>query len=110
MDRWTVIESFFNEKGFVRQHLDSFNDFVERRLQEVIDEQAKIETDIEGFYVKFGKIRAGEPVYKEADGSKRDFFPQEATIFPGRESKSFLFHYTFGKRDGVFLHFITRLA
>lgn len=80
MDSWVVIESFFNEKGFVRQHLDSFNDFVGKRLQEVIDEQAKIETDIEGFYVKFGKIRAGEPIYKEADGSKRDFYPQEARL------------------------------
>lgn len=80
MDRWVIIESFFNEKGFVRQHLDSFNDFVGKRLQEVINEQSKIETDIEGFHVKFGNIRVGEPVYKEADGSKRDFFPQESRL------------------------------
>ncbi|MFQ5892485.1 MAG: DNA-directed RNA polymerase subunit B'', partial [Candidatus Methanofastidiosia archaeon] len=68
MSKWHVIDSFFKEKQFVRQHLDSYNDFVERGLQEVILDMEKIDTDIEEFFVKFGEIRAGIPVVKDADG------------------------------------------
>ena len=37
-DAWTVITSFFEEKGLVRQQLDSFNEFIDNTMQEVIDE------------------------------------------------------------------------
>lgn len=35
---WEVISSFFKNKGIVRQQLDSFDDFIERGLVEVMDE------------------------------------------------------------------------
>ncbi|MHC1604385.1 MAG: DNA-directed RNA polymerase subunit B [Candidatus Methanofastidiosia archaeon] len=80
MDRWPVINSFFEEKGFVRQHLDSYNDFILRGLQEIIDEIDGIETDFEEFNVKFGKIRYDRPLTKEADGSRRRLFPSECRL------------------------------
>ncbi|HHN81241.1 MAG TPA: DNA-directed RNA polymerase subunit B [Methanomicrobia archaeon] len=80
MDGWPVINSFFEEKGFVRQHLDSYNDFVTRGLQEIIDEIGVIETDFDEFNVKFGKVRYGQPVIKEADGSKRALYPSECRL------------------------------
>jgi len=80
MDGWSVIDSFFTEKKFVRQHLDSYNDFIDRGLQEVIDDMGKIETDVEGFYVQFGKVRVGVPEMKDADGSSRYILPFEARL------------------------------
>jgi DNA-directed RNA polymerase subunit B len=80
MNRWPIIKSFFDEKKFVRQHLDSYNDFIERGLQQVIDDQKGIETDIEGFQVKFGKIRADIPRTRDADGSTRFLYPQETRL------------------------------
>jgi len=80
MDGWPVIKSFFEAKGFVRQHLDSYNDFITRGLQEIIDEIENIETDFDEFNVKFGKIRHGNPVIKEADGSKRVLYPSECRL------------------------------
>jgi DNA-directed RNA polymerase II subunit RPB2 len=35
---WEVISSFFKNKGIIRQQLDSFDDFIERGLVEVITE------------------------------------------------------------------------
>lgn len=32
-DAWIVISSFFEEKGLVRQQLDSFNEFVSNTMQ-----------------------------------------------------------------------------
>ena len=77
-DTWPVLEAFFKEKGLVRQHLDSYNDFIENRLQQVIDEMGGIELEIEGVSVAFGRIGVGEPRVKEADGSAPPIIPAEA--------------------------------
>ena len=45
----------------MRQHLDSFNDFIENTLQEIVDEVGKVTPDIPGFYVKFGEISVSGP-------------------------------------------------
>ena len=34
-DAWTVISSFFEEKGLARQQLDSFNEFIQHTMQEL---------------------------------------------------------------------------
>jgi DNA-directed RNA polymerase subunit B len=79
-DRWRLMLSFFEEKGLVRQHLDSYNSFIEERLQEIVDEQGVIETDIENFYVKLGKIEVGDPTITEADGSTKIIGPTETRL------------------------------
>ena len=79
-DRWVLVEAFIKEKGLVRQHLDSYNDFIERKLQEIIDEQGVIETDIPGLYIKLGKIEIEKPIIREADGSISEILPMEARI------------------------------
>ena len=35
-DAWTVISSFFEEKGLARQQLDSFNEFIQHTMQEIV--------------------------------------------------------------------------
>ncbi len=79
-DKWTLIEAFFKEKGLVRQHLDSYNDFIENKLQEIVDEQGIIETDIPAFYIRLSKIRIGEPRVQEVDGSERKVLPMECRL------------------------------
>ena len=41
-DAWAVISSYFEDKGLVRQQLDSFNEFINTSLQEIVDENATI--------------------------------------------------------------------
>jgi DNA-directed RNA polymerase subunit B len=79
-DTWPLVEAFIKEKGLVRQHLDSYNDFVDRGIQQVIDEIAGIELDIKGVKVKFGRVNIEPPLIKEADGSRRSVFPSEARL------------------------------
>jgi DNA-directed RNA polymerase subunit B len=79
-DTWPLVEAFIREKGLVRQHLDSYNDFVERGIQQVIDEIGGIDLDIKGVRVKFGKVRIDPPIIKEADGSRRSVYPSEARL------------------------------
>jgi DNA-directed RNA polymerase beta subunit len=44
-DAWTVINSFFADKGLVRQQLESFNEFVENSMQEIVEERGKLVLD-----------------------------------------------------------------
>ncbi len=79
-DKWEVLKSMYHEFGLVRQHLYSFNEFVEKKLNEIVQERPKIEPDIEGFYVKLEGIDIGEPSVREADGSERTIYPMEARV------------------------------
>jgi len=90
-DAFLIQKAFFEEKGLVRQHLDSYNEFVERGLQEVIDEIGEIEIEVpEGPYkVKFGKIfivREIEndviygPYATEVDGTRHEIYPSETRL------------------------------
>jgi DNA-directed RNA polymerase II subunit RPB2 len=44
-DAWAVISACFEEKGLVRQQLDSFVEFVQSTMQEIVDESPEIEYD-----------------------------------------------------------------
>jgi DNA-directed RNA polymerase subunit B len=79
-DKWEVLKAMYNEFGLVRQHLHSFNEFVDQKLNDIVQERPKIEPDIEGFYVKLEGIDVGEPSVREADGSERTIYPMEARV------------------------------
>ena len=79
-DKWVVLKSLFDEKGLVRQHLDSYNNFIEHEMQEIVDESGEVIPDIPGFKIKFGKIKVGVPKVREADGATMEITPIEARI------------------------------
>lgn len=41
-DSWHVISGFFEEKGLVRQQLESFDDFLQYKMQDIVDEDPTI--------------------------------------------------------------------
>ncbi|CAL1694978.1 unnamed protein product [Somion occarium] len=91
-DCWTVITAFFDAKGLVRQQLDSFDEFVQNTMQELVDENADLildqadqhtghESDVTRRYeIKFGQIYLSRPTVTESDGSVVPVFPQEARL------------------------------
>jgi DNA-directed RNA polymerase subunit B len=79
---WELIKHFLSEKGLVRQHVDSYNEFIESGLQAIVDETGEIPIEIEDYplKIKLGKIEIGTPRVTEVDGSERQIFPTEARI------------------------------
>jgi DNA-directed RNA polymerase subunit B len=79
---WDLIKHFLEEKGLVRQHVDSYNEFIETGLQAIVDESSEIPIEIEDYplKIKLGKIEIGTPRVTEVDGSERQIFPTEARI------------------------------
>jgi len=79
-------KAFFEEKGLVRQHLDSYNEFVDHGLQEVIDEIGEIEIEVpeSPYKINFGRVWVLDPISKisgpyitEVDGTKHEIYPLE---------------------------------
>ncbi len=88
-DTHCLLNSFFREKGLVRQHLDSYNEFIDRGLQEVIDEVGEIPIEVpeSPYKVKLGQIwiidpqtRITGPYATEVDGTKHEIYPSEARL------------------------------
>jgi DNA-directed RNA polymerase subunit B len=79
---WNLMSKFLDEKGLVRQHIDSYNDFIEHGLQAIVDEVGEIPIEIEEYNlkIKLGKIEIGTPRVIEVDGSERQIYPTEARI------------------------------
>ncbi len=81
-DNWGLMKSFFEEEGLVKQHLDSYNDYVRNTLQQIIDEIRGITIEVPNhtYDIKFGAIELGEPRVVEVDGTNREVYPREARI------------------------------
>ncbi|KAJ2551369.1 DNA-dependent RNA polymerase II, partial [Coemansia sp. RSA 1933] len=90
-DCWTVISRYFDEHGLVRQQINSFNDFIEHTLQEIVHENRYlvIETIVPGnngydkhkrFHIEFGQVFIDLPTNTEADGQFDKLCPQEARL------------------------------
>jgi DNA-directed RNA polymerase subunit B len=81
-NNWDLMKTFFAEEGLVKQHLDSYNEFVEHTLQQIIDEIGGITIEVPNhtYEIKFGSIEVGDPVITEVDGTQRPVYPREARI------------------------------
>ena len=58
LDMWPIINDILRREGVARQHLNSYNEFMDRGLQSIIDEvgEIEIETAEYPYKIKLGKI------------------------------------------------------
>lgn len=93
-DCWTAIQSFFDAKGLVSQQLDSYNDFAQTSILDVIRESDRITQEQavvpeEGdpdpvirrrWQIEFGDLAVSQATVTEADASTRALYPHEARL------------------------------
>jgi len=82
-----LLNSYLKENSLVKHQIDSYNDFVERRIPQILKEIGVIKPDVPEIgdvKLKIGRFRVGKdgwaPWIVEADGSERKILPQEARI------------------------------
>lgn len=63
---YELIKLFFKDKSLVRQHIDSFNYFIEHDIRSIMEANSIVDSDIDhAFYLKYLKIRVGVPSVTE---------------------------------------------
>uniref|UniRef100_A0A7E4UL11 DNA-directed RNA polymerase subunit beta n=1 Tax=Panagrellus redivivus TaxID=6233 RepID=A0A7E4UL11_PANRE len=89
---WAVISAYFDEKGLVRQQLDSFDEFVQMIVQRIVEDTPPVELQTEvqhysgdldnpkQFSLKFGQIYLSRPTHWEKDGAPTALMPNEARL------------------------------
>jgi DNA-directed RNA polymerase subunit B len=78
-DLWVVAKKYLEEKGLVRQHLDSYNRFVREILPSIIEEFNVVPvTENISLYIE--KPRIGQPQWVEVDGTPQYKTPLECRI------------------------------
>ncbi|AJU06320.1 CIH_HP2_G0049360.mRNA.1.CDS.1 [Saccharomyces cerevisiae] len=78
-DKWHLLPAFLKVKGLVKQHLDSFNYFVDTDLKKIIKANQLILSDVDPeFYLKYVDIRVG----KKSSSSTKDYLtpPHECRL------------------------------
>ncbi len=81
-DSWVVLSDLLQREGVARQHLNSYNEFVAKGMQNIIDEigEIEVETVSTPYKVKLGKLSIGMPRVVEIDGSVSNVLPMEARL------------------------------
>eukprot|EP00605_Chrysophyceae_sp_TOSAG23-4_P000632 GSChrysophyteH1.ASY1.ANO1.713.1 assembled CDS len=99
-DAWVVIDNYFAEKGLVGQQIDSFDEFLQNTIQELVDDAGEIVVTPENqfipgqdlamvgenvqqcysYTVKFNQVYVAKTVVFEADGEPRSLYPHEARL------------------------------
>jgi len=90
---WVVIRAYFNERGLVRQQLESFNRFLKHGIQEVVDDTSAMsirprETYLPGarpvdmrYEIGFGNVILSLPKYEdEVTDESLNVHPNEARL------------------------------
>lgn len=80
-DKWELVPAFLQVKGLVKQHIDSYNYFVDHDLKNIIKANEKITSDIDPkFYLKYTDITVGEPRRYDGDALQRPITPHECRL------------------------------
>ncbi|VDN08718.1 unnamed protein product, partial [Dibothriocephalus latus] len=89
---WIVISSYFDEKGLVRQQLDSFDEFIQTSVQKIVEDSPVIELQAEAqhlsgvietpvqYALRFEQIYLSKATHWEKDGSSNPMTPNDARL------------------------------
>ena len=65
-EKWKLLPSFLEVKGLVKQHIDSFNHFVEHEIKDIVKANEKVTCLADPmFYIKYLDVHVGTPEIEE---------------------------------------------
>lgn len=80
-DKWLLLPAFLKTKGMVKQHLESFNYFVDVDLKNILRANNKITSDVESnFWLKYTDIRVLMPQRLDTVAAKAEITPHECRL------------------------------
>jgi len=82
---YPLTKKYFEENSIIKANLESFNNFIEKELKNIIAENKEIEptiipNNIDEFKIRLDNVWVTKPEITEADGSKRAIYPAEARL------------------------------
>ena len=80
-DKWLLLPAFLKVKGLVKQHIDSFNYFVDVDIKNILKANNKVTSDVDPrFWLKYTDIHVGFPDRTDADAIDKSVTPHECRL------------------------------
>jgi len=80
-DKYLILKKYLKDHSLVESNITSYNEFIEHRMQEIVDEiSAGLQHSEEDFEIILGKVEVGKPIAIESDGSSSRILPYEARL------------------------------
>ncbi|XP_015178879.1 PREDICTED: DNA-directed RNA polymerase III subunit RPC2 isoform X2 [Polistes dominula] len=81
MNKWKLVPAFLEGKGLVKQHIDSFNYFINVEIKKIVKTNEKMISDADPlFYVKYLDVHVGTPDVEDGFGVVRTTTPHECRL------------------------------
>ena len=81
-DKYELLPAFLRVRGLVRQHIDSFNYFIQHEIRKIVKAKANVKVTCDSdpnFYLKYLNIYVGDPVVEE-DYVATDITPHQCRL------------------------------
>lgn len=80
-EKWKLLPAFLRVRGLIKQHLDSFNHFIDVEIKNVLKANDKIICDADpNWFVKYLDIKVGKPEIEEGFNIIRATTPHECRL------------------------------
>lgn len=80
-EKWKLLPAFLKVKGLVKQHIDSFNYFINVELKKIVKANDKVTSDADpNFYLKYLNIYVGMPDVEEGFNITKPISPHECRL------------------------------
>ncbi|ELT94631.1 hypothetical protein CAPTEDRAFT_178602 [Capitella teleta] len=80
-EKWQLLPAFLKVKGLVKQHIDSFNYFINVEIKNIMKANNKITSDADqNFYMKYLNIYVGMPDVEEGFNITKPISPHECRL------------------------------
>ena len=103
-DKWKLVPAFLRLRGLVKQHIDSFNYFINVDMKKMVAANCMITSDnpqFRDYYVKFTDVYVGMPTMEE-DRFLHNLTPNECRIRDLTYSAPIFVDLEYTKGDKIF--------
>ncbi|KAI0748815.1 hypothetical protein BC629DRAFT_1599124 [Irpex lacteus] len=80
-DKWLLLPAFLKVKGLVKQHIDSFNYFVDTDIKNIVKANSKVTSDVDPrFWLKYTDVHVSFPDRTDPDAIDKSITPHECRL------------------------------
>ena len=79
-DKWLLIPEYLRVKGLVRQHIESYNYFLNHQMKKIVTTNNEVKSTVDPkFFVRYVDVRIGTPSI-EVQYEKQDLTPNQCRL------------------------------
>ena len=80
-EKWKLLPAFLKVKGLVRQHIDSFNYFINEDIKNIVKANEKVISSADPmFYLKYNNVHVGQPNVEEGFNITKEVTPHDCRL------------------------------